>query len=90
MNRGLVVGDDRFKLEIEAALQRRVEPGKHGGDGKSERFLEEVRNQRSDLLITLISWHSQSTCEKAIQTSAVVTIGGWGLSASFHAKQWSR
>ena len=40
INRGLVLEDDRFKLEIEAALKRRIEPGKHGGDRKSERFLE--------------------------------------------------
>ncbi|CAA0104398.1 Uncharacterised protein [BD1-7 clade bacterium] len=42
INRGLILGDERFKQQIEAALQRRVQPGQHGGDRKSERFLEEV------------------------------------------------
>jgi putative transposase len=43
-NKTWVLGDDRFKQEIELELGRRIEVGKHGGDRKSKSFLEE--NQR--------------------------------------------
>ena len=40
---GTVLGNDRFRSEIESALQRRVDRPPHGGDRKSERFRERHR-----------------------------------------------
>lgn len=37
---GAVLGNDRFKESVEAALSRRVVRHPHGGDRKSERFRE--------------------------------------------------
>lgn len=36
--RGIVLGNDRFRSQIEAALGRRVEKCQHGGDRKSKEF----------------------------------------------------
>ena len=38
--RGNVVGDGRFREEIELMLKRRVAKHAHGGDRKSETFME--------------------------------------------------
>ena len=40
---GAVLGNDRFRSEIESALHRRVDRQPHGGDRKSERFRERHR-----------------------------------------------
>lgn len=37
-NKAWVLGDDRFKLQVQKQLERRVEPGTRGGDRKSEQF----------------------------------------------------
>jgi putative transposase len=37
---GTVLGNDRFRREIESALQRRVDQPPHGGDRKSESYRE--------------------------------------------------
>jgi putative transposase len=36
--RGTVIGNDRFREQIEKVLKRRIQPLGHGGDRKSERF----------------------------------------------------
>ncbi|WP_372720524.1 transposase [Immundisolibacter sp.] len=41
---GTVLGHDRFRGEIENALQRRLHRQPHGGDRKSERFRERCRD----------------------------------------------
>lgn len=43
-NKDTVLGDDRFKEEIEGMLQRRVDAYSHGGDRKSEMFKQEQTN----------------------------------------------
>lgn len=42
-NRNAVLGNDRFREEIEIKLQRRIELHSHGGDRKSKRFREKGR-----------------------------------------------
>jgi putative transposase len=39
VNKGLVLGSERFKSEIEANLERRVRPGKVGRKAKKEMLL---------------------------------------------------
>jgi putative transposase len=42
---GVVLGNDRFKEQIEAALSRRVDRRSHGGDRKSEAFRERQKSR---------------------------------------------
>jgi putative transposase len=43
-NRGWVLGDDRFKAEVEEMAGRRATPKPKGGDRKSKAYLESARN----------------------------------------------
>ena len=44
-NRSWVLGSDKFKQQIEAQLQRRVQPSQRGGDRKSKAYREKTENQ---------------------------------------------
>jgi putative transposase len=43
--KGWVLGNDRFKQQIESQTKRRVEPQSRGGDRKSRVYHEIKRNQ---------------------------------------------
>lgn len=48
-NKGWVIGDEKFRTEIEAALQRKVHGSKWGGDRKSITFARPVKSSNLTL-----------------------------------------
>jgi len=44
-NKAWVLGSERFKRQVEKQVNRRVEPANRGGDRKSKKFREQVKNQ---------------------------------------------
>ena len=44
-NKAWVLGSERFKRQVETQINRRVEPANRGGDRKSKKFREQVKNQ---------------------------------------------
>lgn len=46
-NKGWVLGDEKFKTQVEKALNRRSTPLKQGGDRRSKEFLEKRQFQRT-------------------------------------------
>lgn len=44
-NKAWVLGSERFKRQVETQINRRVEPANRGGDRKSKKFREKVKNQ---------------------------------------------
>ena len=54
INRAWVLGDGRFKKQIESATGRQVSPNARGGDRKSEKYKVSIMISYSDPIDTLL------------------------------------
>ena len=52
INKAWILGDGRFKQQIEKKTGRRASPNARGGDEKSERY----RARKKSLTLTLLIW----------------------------------